>query len=87
MEIRKLLKQYIFSSFVIICVAVLFIGITTVKEKTQYNMDFSRSAIVNRADGKLVIEKNDEKIIVDKKYLSQYRYETLSRIVNLLKKK
>ena len=41
MEARKILKQYAFSLVMLLCVGAFFLGIVSVKEKTQYNMDLT----------------------------------------------
>ena len=38
MEIKRILKQYIFSLILILCAASFFFGVITVREKTEYNM-------------------------------------------------
>lgn len=41
MEARRILKQYVFSLVVILCIGAFFIGTVSAKEKTQYNMDMT----------------------------------------------
>ncbi len=41
MEARKILRQYLFSLVVILCIGAFFLGAVSVKEKTRYNMDLT----------------------------------------------
>ena len=41
MEIKKILRQYLFTLIIIVCIYTMAAGIFTVKEKTQYNIDMT----------------------------------------------
>ncbi len=47
MEARKILKQYVFSLVMILCIGTFFLGTVSVKEKTRYNMDLTPYDIVS----------------------------------------
>ena len=42
MGIKAVLRQYVFSVFVIVCATVLLCGIIFVRERTQYNIDMTQ---------------------------------------------
>lgn len=68
MELKRILRQYIFTLIIIMCIGFLFSGIVTVREKTQFNMDMTPYETVNFEDNC----KNFNEIV--KKFLTQTIY-------------
>lgn len=55
MGIKSLLRQYIFTVFVIFCATVLLCGIISVKERTQYNIDMSGYPVLEISRGEDIV--------------------------------
>lgn len=51
MGIKAVLRQYVFSVFVIVCATVLLCGIIFVRERTQYNIDMTEYAVAEIVNG------------------------------------
>ena len=72
-ERRKVLKQYLFSLVLILCVTAFFCYTVTVKEKTDYNMNMTPYEIISvdkKADG-LKFSYGDSEIFIRKEYVEK----------------
>ena len=70
MEAARILRQYIFSLVVILCLGVFFIGTAAVKEKTQYNMDMTPfdTVSVEKRQGSIALYYGEKSLIIKTDY-------------------
>lgn len=73
MQRRKILRRYLLSVSVLLCIFAFFAGIVTVRERTRYNMDltpYSKIVYSENADGaEILIGKS--RFFVDKSLIEK----------------
>ena len=75
MEVRKILRQYLFSLVIILCLAAFFIGTVRVKEKTRYNMDMTpyETVEIEKGQGRLSFYYKEREYTLKTDYAEKIR--------------
>ncbi len=76
MKARKILRQYLFSLVVILCVGLLFLGVISARERTRYNMDMTMYATVEidkDEKGDVVFRYGEKTYTVKSDYIERIR--------------
>ena len=70
MELKRILKQYLFSLVIILCIGLFFYGTVLAAERTRYNMDMTEYETVElkNTDGGVLLRYGNNEWIISSDY-------------------